>query len=762
MYKISIPPHSGICRIAAEEFIRLYRAMSGITLQFAAEDEFEGCDLILIGGESLHSRVADWILRGEIAAPCLRYASDDYAIRSERAPDGCRRLILHAAGERAPLYAVYDLFERLGCAYFWDGDRIPATGTEPELDGFDVTERPRFQYRGLRYFAHRSLHRFQAEHWDFDDWKREIDWIMKKRLNFFMLRTGLDDLFQRAFPEYVPYPEGDDPDFFDRTFDNRRSFEPLRQRGELRRNVLAYARERGLLHPEDTGTITHWYSRTPASFLQAVNPTLLNQPDGTNYNDPSSLVWDIRDDRNLDAYFKLTQTHVEQFGAPRLFHTIGLAERDYSVDSAANHRLKLYAYDRIISRLRRDYPDAPLWIGSWDFVNNWHDPALVRDLVARLDPRNTLLFDYTSDSPEHLTRPYTGKDLPPNDFTQWGVVGKFPWIFGIFHAFESGNEPRGNYRIIAERLPVAANDPFCRGFCFWPETSHTDTLMLEFFAANAWNPSCPEIERFLPEFCRKRYGENTRARFAAIWKTMLPVISVIHWRYDFFHANLEARLLQTPEFIHPTPEQLEKHRARLAEVSPVLHNVADAFRQLAQIDFNTLDPMESRDAIDLGRTAFHRLFLCRLTAFVLHRAAPETAAVTPEELSELLELEAQLLEAHSDYSLNDSLDQLKQRPHYNTSFENTLKGNAENEYCRTQIYELVRSCYQPELAAFLELTAADNPSQKAFHTRQQSIRDAFYATPLEKFRPRHEEAQLALPRLFERLAELSSRATAVQ
>jgi hypothetical protein len=31
----------------------------------------------------------------------------------------------------------------------------------------------------------------------------------------------------------------------------------------LRKPLLRHARDRGLLHPEDTGTITHGYSHTP-------------------------------------------------------------------------------------------------------------------------------------------------------------------------------------------------------------------------------------------------------------------------------------------------------------------------------------------------------------------------------------------------------------------------------------------------------------------------------------------------------------------
>lgn len=740
------------CRLAEEEFLRLYEAVTGVRLESVENDD--GGDLVLIGGEAVNPKTAELVLSGRIAAPRLRFGSDDYAIRSER-EGGRRLLILHGGAPRAVLYAVYDLFERRGgCGWFWDGDRIPHRDAI-DFDNLDVTESPRFLYRGLRYFAHRGLQRFQAEHWDFDDWKREIDWMMKKRLSFFMLRTGQDDLFQKAFADTAPYPEaGGEADVL-RSYDDRRTFEPLRARGELRRRVLQYAFERGLLHPEDTGTMTHWYSRTPQPYLDKVKPKLLNQPDGTNYNDQTGLVWDIRDDANLDAYFKLTATHIREYGSPRLFHTIGLAERDYSADQGENHRLKLYTYDRIIARLRRDYPDAPLWIGSWDFVNNWHDPALVRDLVSRLDPANTLLFDYTSDFSEE------------NNFTRWDVLGKFPWIFGIFHAFASGSEPRGNYRVIAERLPLAAADPCCKGVCFWPETSHTDTLMLEFFAANAWRPDRPEIRDFLPEFCRRRYAEGRRAMFEPLWRTMLPVISAVYWRFDFFHADLSCRILSTPELIDLTPERLAKNRARLAEVEPVLPEIRRTFELLAELDFDALDEFEFRDAMDLGRTALHRLFLCRMTAFALRLESWRTGDADARELEPeaaaltgLLEQEARLLAAHEDYSLNASLDRLKRRPGFNPAFEETLKGNIENDYCRTQGYELVRACYQPELTAYLDFVrrkagSGDRTPWRTpdeFKVRAEAIRDAFYAAPLERFRPDSVAAKRELAENFARLA----------
>ena len=106
----------------------------------------------------------------------IRFAALDKAATSAAAPaaDGYdayrmksdeKGLELAAVNGRSALYAVYDFLERRGgCRWFWDGDVVPK-GAAPDIAGLDVDERSSFEFRGLRYFAHRGLTRFQAEHW---------------------------------------------------------------------------------------------------------------------------------------------------------------------------------------------------------------------------------------------------------------------------------------------------------------------------------------------------------------------------------------------------------------------------------------------------------------------------------------------------------------------------------------------------------------------------------------------------------------------
>ena len=302
----------------------------------------------------------------------------------------------------------------------------------------------------------------------------------------------------------------------DRSYDDRTLFWPLEYRGELRKKVLAYGRSRGLLQPEDCGTMTHWYSRTPESFLNHYNPDFVPQSNN-NYKERSGLVWDIRQEQNMENYFALTEAHIQNYGDGQIFHTIGLAERRCYADREKNHQLKLYTYRRIINKLREKYPHAPLLIASWDFVSTWtHDE--VKSLIDELNPQNCLILDYTSDI-----------YWETNNFRNWGIVGKFPWIYGIFHAFEASTEIRGMYDNIAYRFPIAAEDPMCKGVVYWPENSHSDSLMLDYFPAIAWDPSQYRIEKFIPGYCKRRYPAELAPEMEKIWLDLLPAIKACTW-----------------------------------------------------------------------------------------------------------------------------------------------------------------------------------------------------------------------------------------
>lgn len=730
MYKILKPAAAAPAYdAAASEFARYAALMTGVTPEIVTEDDGQS-DLVIIGSDAVNNTLAGWMLHGRAPALGIRYNTDGYAVRSA-AVDGRDLLILAGGRGRSTLYAVYRYFELLGCRWFWDGDRVPKRDALP-LGGFAVREEPRFEYRGLRYFAHRSLHRTQAEHWSLDDWKREIDWMLKKRLNLFMLRIGTDDLFQKAFPDVVDYPDenGVLPEAGP-GYDDRTTFWSLKYRGELRKALLAYAFERDLMHPEDCGTMTHWYSRTPVQYLEKVKPTLLSQTTG-GYNQQTGLVWDILDDRNLDNYFKLTEAHIQNYGRPELFHTIGLAERRFSADKGENHRLKLYVYRRITRYLGEHYPNAPLLLASWDLWQQY-TPEEVQALVAELDPRQTVLLDYTSDTSR------------ANNFTNWGVVGKFPWIFGLFGGFEQDSDVRGNYPLIEKRLAVAKDDPFCRGMIYWPELSHSDTFQLEYLAENAWSPLKYSVSERVGRYCFDRYGDRAE-EMAAVWRKFLPVVECASWcNFGDSRGELWFNLANTLRF----PGDPERYRRTGDQLASLKGDMADILRSLAQVD-PADDEMLTRDLYDIARTVIGHavtqalIDLCRAFNLWMKGSALDRAAVEAkmDRTSRLLTLLGDLLASHDDYSLYATYEGLKKVAPVNAVFENTLKNNASCGYCRSYIYENVRFLYQEELGVLfgwmrrLMDEGVREPKYRAdCDAALKAVVRPYYALPLSAMRP---------------------------
>ncbi len=724
-------------------------------------------DLVLIGSDAVHPLVHQLIRQGALDSLGIQYGSDEY--RLVCVPHQGRRCLILAGGSgRATLYAVYDFFRRqAGAEYFWDGDVIPKRDAI-DFAGLDVIEKPRFEYRGLRYFAHRGLHRFQAEHWDLEDWQREIDWCVKKRFNLFMLRTGIDDLFQRAFPDDVPYPPTDakDPDGVDRSYDDRTSFWALKYRGELRQQVLQYARDRGLVHPEDTGTITHWYSHTPSSFYRSRPdfPVIRDQRSG--YSLATQAIWDIESQVTWDAYWKLTETHIREFGAPRMFHTIGMAERTFGGDDRDNLQRKLYVYRKTQQRLREYYPDAPLLIASWDFIGwKWTDPGVNR-LLAEFDPSKTILLDYTADCGHKVT------------YRDWGALGQFPWIFGIFHGFARNSDVHEDYGILTPRLREAAADHLSRGLVLWSEISHNDTFLLEYLGANSWQPSEPELPAAVARYCRTRYPPELAGRMEKLWSGFLDASQLLHWfdnrgEADVWFGEPQYRLLATSAFLNLAPERLPRLRADLERFRTGLTPAPDVLAGLAEMaDRQGDNPLWRRDALDMARTIANRALVAAFVRAALEmenwRAGQADGAAVRQhaELTRrLMDALADVLALSEDFSMLASLQHLEEAqplnnvaPTVNPHSELTLKSNAENSYCRSQHYELVRYVYRPELDAFWEwvlgrIESGDKTPWKRpaeFSARAKQIADKFYETPLAEMAPTPPEPgalTLALGRL---------------
>ena len=636
----------------------------------------------------------------EPAAEAVRFAVDPAVSKEGRDAysivSDVKGVVITGSNERSVWYGLYDLLERRGgCRWFWDGDVVPKRETI-DLSGLDVREESQFEYRAIRYFAHRGLTRFQAEHWGLEDWKREIDWCVKRRLNCIMPRIGMDDTWQKAYPDIVPYPDPARPiPEALKGYDNRSLFWSLQYRGELRKAFTAYAFERGLMIPTDFGTMTHWYSRTPQAFLDREKPPFLPQANSTSksYSNPTARVFDVRDRKWLDAYWHLTEAFVEAgYGTTDLLHTIGLGERMVDADRTRNRDFKVEVMDKLFGLAAEKAPNAPVLLAGWDFYFKW-SPEEVRGLLPHLDPKRVLIWDYEADAVRNWNA--TLQRLNSN-FTDWGVVGKYPYTFGIFLAYEQALDIRANYPLIEERQKAIENDPFCKGYIFWPEASHTDTFALRYFTANAWRTGGKTADALLPQFCRDRYGEQA-ARFESVWRKVIPV-SLMNEYWGNYASCLTAFYEKPPKDnynSYPMTQMLDR-----------FGKADSAFDELRSVEWS--DDFAVRDSIDLARTLLDRKIemerLRMIQAFeswVEKRTDAKFVREGAGRYVRTVKAMTRLLALHTDYSLWESYERLDRvEKIVNPDFEHVLVDNAINSYCRSHQYEAAAFCWEP-LAEFL-------------------------------------------------------------
>lgn len=744
---------------AASIFQRYYEKVTGKHIPISDADDGES-ELIVIGSDSVNDFLMREILDLHVQSPGIRYGTDDYCIRTYKKED--RHVLILAGGRgRSTLYAVYDYFERYAnCHYYWDGDVLPHSDRLP-MSGIDVCESPRFYYRGLRYFAHRGLKRFQAEHWSFEDWQREIDWLVKKGLNFFMLRIGMDDVWQRAFPDDVPYPdsyrtvEGVDAE----GYNDRSDFWTLKYRGELRMQVLAYARKLDLMYPTDCGTMTHWYSRTPEAFLATKKPVFLNQDCMQYIASDTGKVFDFTRKENMDYYMHLTETMVDHYDkSTALFHTIGLGERRVYEDKTKNFALKRIAYRRIAESIRQRYPESKLMLASWDFCGFWSTDE-VAQLFAELDPERTVLLDYTSDMND-----------PDHSFLKWNVVGRFPWIFGIFHAYEAESELRGPYDRIDERLRIAAEDPNCQGMILWPELSHSDPLMLEYLAHNAWSPLEKSVEAIIEEYCNGRYGAYAH-RMNHCWQGILPFIKLGEWGGEgharpyedkgpemcpawYMHTDLWTKLCMFMGSQDSKRTDLrEFFQVKEVKSRAMSSQIVNVMRQLAEDPQALEDSFILRDSIDIARTVIGRFLNYTFIRALNAIGDTNRVCALKRQYFELLEIMSDLLHLNSDFSIYQSLKELEQVAPTNPDFEITLKRNICNGYCAQPASELVDHVFKAEAeVVFQWLIDAKVGDEWDFGEQYRAIMDDFWHTPLDLMQTDHR---------FEPATVLSNAATCI-
>ncbi|MFH1006654.1 MAG: alpha-N-acetylglucosaminidase TIM-barrel domain-containing protein [Candidatus Latescibacterota bacterium] len=680
---------------AAEEFARYAEQVTGRRPARVAASEarqWRG-PVIVIGSSAVNPLTRSLDRRGRLAVDWDGLGRDGFIAQS--AQEGDRRYLVLAGGtDLATLYAVYDYLERfVGVGFFPDGDYVPRRGNLP-LDGIGVLEKPRFVDRFWNSdMGHWSLKKYQSRFWTWEEWKRQIDWMVKRKLNmtnylmmsdsFLSVRReifGLPALEAKAeysadpsnwaYPVGWAYPEG--------------------YGEELAENVFAYARSFGI-------RIIYWID------FGRVFPEFRTQHPELRYlaDDYGSWFLSPDDPRAMEVTQGYLRCIIERFGTDHLYCWTPYCEAKVGALPGEDIALKTTAARKLLTALQKVDPEA-IWVSdTWDF-KCYHETTWTRENVIR----------YLDGLPKEKMYLYeTGIDVLPEGFyARNDYYRGIPWAIGVLHSYVANEEWHGDMAGLVEEVKQVAQEPAasgCQGFFLVPELTNANIPYWHLVTKLAWNPIQVEMDRFLEEYVHTRYGEVSFERMLAAWKIVRETVysgpRFEPPRLDTFN---QIYYQQAPRFLPFTDRP--GIRASAAHWAEKAQRLGEALAlALGEQDRQRENSLYENDIVDLARMVFGLRFNQHAIEAYEAFAVGDIDAFEQRAGAALgnMDATAAILSNRTDFSLCRMIEEVLSVPGVNPYSAEMIRQAcvAGGDYNANDVYELIVLFYRPRIEQYFSL-----------------------------------------------------------
>jgi len=709
---------------AAEELQAYVEKISGTRLPVKIWSEKlakgKNNNLIVIGRTETNPVVKDLARRSLINLSPDNPGLDGFIIRTVE-DKGLKYLVLGGSVDRGTLYAVYHLLEEVfHIGFFEDGEYIPKSGTL-EAGRLDISERPYFANR--KNISGSSINANYMLYWSIEDWKSYIDWMMKKKYNLFLMHRGRAVVWQKTWKELGLKGNLGDPS----PSASEKSNEWAVYESKLMKEISSYARKVGLRR---VGPAFQGY--VPREILE-VYPKARTMEVTWGKADPWFQL-DPRDPLYVKVFTTFIKNYREVYGPTHFYETTIWGEIKVAETPEEEMELKIALAKAVVEGIRQSDPQGVWYLSGWTFRAPPWPPEQVKAVLDVIPDDRIYVADIEAEAaPEYKRLNY--------------FYGK-EWAFGVLHAFKGDSYLHGNLRDLDRRVKDITTDPKagnCTCFYVTPEFIKHNFLFYDFCARLAWDPRDVDVDAFLRDYALRRYGEGSLANMTAFLSELEKSV----------YSNAQRDV--SP--LYQLPLGIWEQGGILKERFPYIISLRNALDlMLKEKGRQAGNPRYQRDLLETGKQYIGELFnyhLDRMRKAISRRNTGEFEKEVRILIDLLTNLE-QLLASDKEFFLKTEIDRQLSRPGigqerlYWLKSYLTYTGHAAGagwdkypwliDYCRRDLYELVRYYYRPRFEFYIN-TLKESMRKGGPRSGRGDLKDgyikitkAFIENPLPEFK----------------------------
>jgi hypothetical protein len=399
---------------------------------------------------------------------------------------------------------------------------------------------------------------------------------------------------------------------------------------------------------------------------------------------------------------------IELFGTDHLYLYSPYCEIDVGGGSPEkNLQLRIEAAKGII-KLIQDVDPKSVWVAdTWDMIdaNRWN-PQRIKTYLDAFPAERMYLYNTAADA-----------ETPPLAKENGWWQGK-KWAFGVVNAFAGEDALRGDLAELTRRVKEAATGPNCTGLFMVPEMTHYNVMFWDLATHLAWQPAEVDVDKFLRDYCLRRYGEELQQPMAEVWQKVAQAvlrykpyrgetfrIARMYRHYPWYHWTTKGmgNNESAPMFTE-TESILKEQTDDLRKEIPLLREAMDQF--LALRDKQKPSAVYSEDAVVLFRTYAAKCFNWETSsAYYAFKAGDKAACGRHRERAmAILGQIRDVLALCPSYSINKTIAEAAAVPGSNKFIPQMIRQACINwEYVTNDVYEQFEGQYIPRMKAYFSV-----------------------------------------------------------